>query len=89
MWGALSDKKTGLSFTMYNIFTYYMNIYTQNIYKVSVRTERKPSTVRLCSLYSLGTDPTENTASKNYYFAAHVSVAAIIVYLVVTTQRTT
>jgi hypothetical protein len=24
MWGAFYDKRTGLSFTMYNIFTFYM-----------------------------------------------------------------
>jgi hypothetical protein len=24
MWGALSDERMGLSFTMYNIFTFYM-----------------------------------------------------------------
>jgi hypothetical protein len=32
IWGALSDKRTGLSFIMYNILKfkcYYMNIYTQ------------------------------------------------------------
>jgi hypothetical protein len=27
MWGALSDERTGLSFTVYNIFTFYMLLY--------------------------------------------------------------
>jgi hypothetical protein len=38
MWGALSDERTGLSFTMYNIFTFYMLLHEciYNIYKASV-----------------------------------------------------
>jgi hypothetical protein len=39
MWGAHSDERTGLSFTLYNIFTFYMllNECKYNIYKASVR----------------------------------------------------
>jgi hypothetical protein len=38
MWGALSDERTGLSFTMYNIFTFYMLLpeCICNIYKAFV-----------------------------------------------------
>jgi hypothetical protein len=38
MWGALSDERTGLTFTMYNIFTFYMLLHgcIYTIYKASV-----------------------------------------------------
>jgi hypothetical protein len=60
MWGALSDERTGLSFTVYNTFIFHMLWHEclYNIYKTSVT-----SAGLRYSLCSIGAGPTENTIS--------------------------
>jgi hypothetical protein len=56
MWAALSDERTGLYFTMYNIFTFYMLLH-EFIY-----------TLNYVSLYNSGTNRIEITVSNGSSF---------------------
>jgi hypothetical protein len=47
MWGALCVERIGLSFTMYNIFTFYMLLHECILYEASV----SPGSVQQIMLY--------------------------------------
>jgi hypothetical protein len=50
MWDALSDERTGLSFTLYNVeYIYILGIYIYNVYKTSV----SPGSVQQIMAYFL------------------------------------
>jgi hypothetical protein len=72
IWGALSDERTGLSFTIYNIqYILLSQIWDQVPVFISPRSGWPGYTPRHClgsSLYNLGAAPTENTASQQFLY---------------------